>query len=70
MVDLKREYPLFDKYLPIQVHDGIHETRNSNLVCRILHGTQPTATVGQLEKVFHFEVNRSSIAHRKPLYFC
>ncbi|KAJ1436086.1 hypothetical protein B484DRAFT_262960 [Ochromonadaceae sp. CCMP2298] len=56
MADLQRESPLFDHVLPIQVQDGVHDTRHTNLVFRILQGTQATPVVGQTEKVFHLEI--------------
>ena len=55
-MDLVRESPLFDRYLPIQIQDGAHDSRHSVLVYRILQGTQPTPTIGQTERVYHFEV--------------
>lgn len=68
MCDLQRDSPLFDKFLPIQISDGIHEVRQAtSLVVRIIMGHQiiNSATsgtgnqAGQTEKVIHFEVSYS-----------
>jgi len=69
MCDLQRDHPLFDKFLPIQLSDGIHEVRQStSLVVRIIMGNQiiNNSSVGnnnnnnqsgQTEKVIHLEVS-------------
>eukprot|EP01038_Epipyxis_sp_PR26KG_P013519 gene13519-18137_t len=52
-----REAPLFDKFLPVQIQDGVHDNnRQTSLVFRILQSSQPTASAGQTERVFHFEL--------------
>ena len=72
MCDLQRETPLFDKLLPIQLSDGIHDVRqSSSLVVRIITGNQiitnngntfntiansGSGNIGQTEKVIHLEV--------------
>lgn len=57
MADLRRDEPLFDRFLPIHVHaGGISENRPTNLVFRILKGQQQTQAIGQNECVYHFEV--------------
>lgn len=58
MTDLDRENPLFDRSLPVQIQGNHHDPdmRTSNLVFRILHGTQPSTVPGQVEKLYHFEV--------------
>jgi len=65
MCDLQRDSPLFDKFLPIQISDGIHEVRQSTtLVVRIIMGHQiinNNSSIGnqsgQTEKVIHLEVS-------------
>lgn len=56
MAELHRESPLFDRLLPIQITDDVHDNRGTNLVLRILKGSQPTASAGQIESVLHIEV--------------
>eukprot|EP01031_Cornospumella_fuschlensis_P032505 gene32505-39300_t len=58
MADLDRQNPLFDRSLPVQVQGSLHDPdlRSSNLVFRILHGTQPSSVPGQVDKLYHFEI--------------
>lgn len=73
MCDLQRDHPLFDKFLPIQLSDGIHEVRQStSLVVRIIMGNQiiNNSSVGnnnnqsgQTEKVIHLEVSNESLIY-------
>jgi hypothetical protein len=58
MAELRREDPLFDRVLPIHLkYDGAAHSLPSNLVFRILRGTQPAQAIGQSEAVYHFEVS-------------
>lgn len=57
MAELRRDDPLFDRVLPIHINfGGTSQNLPSNLVFRILRGTQPGQALGQSEAVYHFEV--------------
>ena len=64
MVDLQRDIPLFDKFMPIQLHDSSNETRTTTLVFRIIAGSQPASVVGQTERLYHFEVIFNTVTSR------
>ncbi len=65
MVEVNRESPLFDKFLPLQIQQvgelfplllSESSNRQTTLVFRVLQGSQPTSVIGQNEIVYHFEI--------------
>jgi len=54
-LDLNRDTPLFDESLLVELHSTGQDTRNVNLVVRVLSGTRQHIQ-GQQERIIHFEV--------------
>jgi spindle assembly abnormal protein 6 len=55
-LDLKREAPLYDSFHTFQVVDETNHPSETNLVFRILPGSQPSTVPGQHEPLYYFEV--------------
>lgn len=53
--DIRRDSPLFDELLPVEVQSSGSDSRHVDLVVRILSGTRQHVQ-GQIEKIVHFEV--------------
>ena len=53
--DIRRDSPLFDELLPVEIQSSGSDSRHVDLVVRILSGTRQHVQ-GQIEKIVHFEV--------------
>lgn len=56
-MELRRDSPLFDKFLPIEVSDDRDDPHYVTLVFRIIKGYRNTSVPGQTEVIYHFEVS-------------